>query len=57
MAIAEIKKPGVAQLAARQLWERVTPPAIRKNPKSRNSLQTLAFWCFIPSAKTPKTAV
>jgi len=33
--------PGVAQLAARQLWERVTPPALGRNPKSPEALKTL----------------
>ena len=54
---AETSQPGVAQLVARVVWERVTPPARRRNPKSPEALETLAIWCFIPSAKSPKIAV
>ena len=49
--------PGVAQMVGRVVWECVTPPARRRNPKSPEALETLAIWCFIPSAKSPKIAV
>ena len=55
--MTEIEYPGVAQLVARLLWERVTPPALTGKCKSRNPLQTLAFWHFIPSARSPKITV
>ena len=44
--MAEIEYPGIAKLVSRLLWERVTPPPIRRIPKFRNPLQTLGFWHF-----------
>ena len=32
--MAEIEYPGIAKLVSRLVWERVTPPARRRNPKS-----------------------
>ncbi|MBR3293683.1 MAG: hypothetical protein IKI69_04605 [Oscillospiraceae bacterium] len=55
--VSSDEDPGIAQLVARVVWERVTPPAIGRNPKSPEALKTLRFWRFISSTKSPKITV
>ena len=45
-----IMHPGIAKVVSRLVWERVTPPTRRRNPKTRNPLQLLEFPHFPLSA-------
>ena len=51
--MTEIEYPGIAQLVARLIWERVAPPSSRKTLSSQ-SIDTPAIQAFSPQAKVVK---
>ena len=51
--MTEIEYPGIAQLVARLIWERVAPPSSRKIPCPQ-SLDTPAIQAFPPQVEVVK---